>query len=148
MWKKSEYGLTSYMPWRSRSRLLPLVQRGKRATTAATVGRGDRNNRTPSLPPNPGSLQHSASDSSLSSLGTVENDFIITPETRAELRKQMIEGKTAPRRGRVDKAANMKPPLSPEERKVYEPRLDCVIRWNTQSRQSPVEALVDPSQAY
>ena len=47
------------------------------------------------------------------------------------LHEHMKAGKTIPRKHGLQAASESRAPLSAEEKKTYEPRLDRVIRWNT-----------------
>ena len=59
-------------------------------------------------------------------------DFLVTPEYRKALRERMMAGEQISRKHKIKPAENaIRPPLTAQEKKTFEPRLDRIIRWNT-----------------
>ena len=61
-----------------------------------------------------------------------DGDFLVTPEYRKALRERLVAGEHMSRKHKIKPAEKaIRPPLTIQDKKTFEPRLDRIIRWNT-----------------
>ena len=61
-----------------------------------------------------------------------DGDFLVTPEYRKALRERLVAGEHMSRKHKIKPAEKaIRPPLTAQDKKTFEPRLDRIIRWNT-----------------
>ena len=61
-----------------------------------------------------------------------DGDFLVTPEYRKALRERLVAGEHMSRKHKIKAAEKaIRLPLTVQDKKTFEPRLDRIIRWNT-----------------